>query len=327
MEICDLRYVAAAADLGSFTRAAAALHLNAATISRRIAHLEDELGLTLFERSTAGVRLTGGGKAVVVQVRRALAEFDTVASSGTTNGLGVVGQVRLGVRISPVGEPVRSLLSRWRDKNPEVALSLSELCDRELASALGDRRLDAVLVPSFTIWPHVASLPVYQERLVAALPADHPLASRETLDWQALKSQTILVQGWEESQAQREFFASLLGSGAKFQVHAASKLSILALVSAGYGVTIAAVSYAETVFPGIVFKCISEPDAMLRMDLVWLPEAEGAVVGRFVSYIRHEARSLRLLDAMPTECMTAKWDPMASRLSARAKRTRNGGIF
>ena len=212
---------------------------------------------------------------MVVQVRRALAEFDTVASSGATNGLGIVGQIRLGVRISPVGEPVRCLLSRWRDKNPEVALSLSELCDRDLVSALGDRRLDAALVPSFTLWPHVASLPVYYERLVAALPTDHPLASRETLDWQALESETILVQDWEESQSQMEFFASLLGGGTRFQVHAASKLSILALVSAGYGVTIAATSYAETVFPGIVFKFISEPDAMLRTDLVWLPEAEG----------------------------------------------------
>jgi DNA-binding transcriptional LysR family regulator len=76
MEIGDLRYLVASADAGNFARAAIMLSRNASTLSRRVSRLENELGLPLFERSHSGVRLTSAGKAVLVHVRRALAEID-----------------------------------------------------------------------------------------------------------------------------------------------------------------------------------------------------------------------------------------------------------
>ena len=87
------------------------------------------------------------------------------------------------------------------------------------------------------------------------------------------------MQGWDESQAQREFFASLLGSGTRFEAHAASKQSVIALVGAGYGITLAAKSQAEVKFPKVVFRPVVEPNAWLRIDLAWMPEAEDPAVG------------------------------------------------
>jgi DNA-binding transcriptional LysR family regulator len=57
----DLRYLSVAADALNLTRAAGALGLHASTIGRHITRLEDELGLTLFERSRQGLRLTKAG--------------------------------------------------------------------------------------------------------------------------------------------------------------------------------------------------------------------------------------------------------------------------
>lgn len=98
------------------------------------------------------------------------------------------------------------------------------------------------------------------------------------------------MQGWDESQAQREFFASLLGSGVRFQGHAASKQSVLALVEAGLGVTLATKSQSQVNFPGIVFPPINESNAWLYVDLAWSPETEEPVVGRFVAFMRDETR-------------------------------------
>ena len=106
MEIGDLRYLVASADAGNFARAAIMLSRNASTLSRRVGRLENELGLPLFERSHSGVRLTSAGKAVLVHVRRALAEIDAIKVAGLQSGAAALGEVRLGVRMPPIGEPI-----------------------------------------------------------------------------------------------------------------------------------------------------------------------------------------------------------------------------
>jgi DNA-binding transcriptional LysR family regulator len=111
MEVRDLKYIEASAAAANFTHAAKSLGLNTSTISRRVGRIEDELGLALFERSAAGVRLTNGGRALLPHVRRALAELDAIKLTGVQNGNGLAGEVRLAVRMPPVGEPLHSLLS------------------------------------------------------------------------------------------------------------------------------------------------------------------------------------------------------------------------
>jgi DNA-binding transcriptional LysR family regulator len=103
MEIRDLMYLEASATAGNFTRAAKTLGVNSSTISRRVGRFEDELGFALFERGRAGVRLTTGGKAVLAHIRRALAALEAIRSAGDQSGSGVVGEVRLGVRMPPIG--------------------------------------------------------------------------------------------------------------------------------------------------------------------------------------------------------------------------------
>jgi len=295
MDLADLQFVTAAVDAGNFARAALVLGLHASTISRRIARLEDELGLTLFERNRAGVRLTPSGQTVMRHIRRVLAEVDAVKAAGHHNGLGTTGEIRLGLRMPPIGKTLGDLLRCWHGRYPGVSVVQFEMHEREIAAALADRRLDAAFVPSFALWPHAAMLPIYSERLMAALPAKHSLARRKALGWKELSGETVLVEGWGESQAQREFFASLLGRNVDFQSHAASKQYILAFVAAGFGVTLAAESQAELGFPDVVFRPISEANASFCVNLVWLPECEEPVVGRFVAFMRDEAKDRGLL--------------------------------
>ncbi len=295
MDFLDLRYLIACAEMSNIRRAAETLGLNASTVSRRMGRFEHELGLTLFERSHAGIRLTSGGAAIVVHARRALAEIDAMKFAGARNGSACVGQIHLGVRIAPIGDPIQGLLADWRISYPEVRITIIELSDHDIASALEDRRIDIALLPSFMLWPHAMALPLYHEEVVAALPRGHPLAEGKNLSWMDLLNETILVQGWDDSQAQRDFFASLLGSGARFHVHAASKLSVFALVEAGYGITLAARSQSELKLPGLVFRPIAEPDARFRIDLVWMPEMEEPAIGRFLAFMRDEMRSRHLL--------------------------------
>ena len=295
MEIRDLKYLAAAASAGNFGRAAKSLGVETSTISRHIARLEDELGLALFERAKTGVHLTAGGQALMGNVNRALAEFDAVVRSAGQTGSGHVGQIRLGVRLPPVGEPLFSLLAGWRARHPNVALTISELNEPAMATALEQRRLDVGLITSFTPAGPATSMPLYVERLTAALPHDHALAARESVDWADLRDENILIQEWDDSQATRELYASLLGQSVRFSAHPASKQSVFGLVAAGFGVTLATASQAAVTVPGVVFRPIAETNACLQIELVWRPELEDAAVGRFVAYLRDETRSRRLV--------------------------------
>jgi DNA-binding transcriptional LysR family regulator len=164
----------------------------------------------------------------------------------------------------------------------------------EIQAAIQERRVDVALMTRHTLWPDAVTAPLYRERIVAAIPCEHPLAEQKVLDWERLRKETFLVQGWDNSQSALAFYASFMGCGVKFQCHAASKQSVLALIAAGFGITLATVSQAEVVFPGVVYRPIREDNAWVQVELVWCPEAEDPAIGRFVAFMRDEALSRRL---------------------------------
>jgi DNA-binding transcriptional LysR family regulator len=290
-----LRYLLVSAEVGTLSRAARILGIETASLSRRLHRIEDELGLTLFERGHNGIRLTAGGSAVMVHVRRMLADLSALIATGQSAGLGNIGKVRLGIRLPSVGEPIQGLLKAWRRQSPDVEVSIYEMNERDILTAIEERRLDLALMTKHTLWPRAVAIPVYRERLLAALPKGHKLARRKALTWEMMREDTFLVQGREESQTAREYYASFMGSGIRFAAHSASKQSVLGLVGAGYGITLVTQSQAHVRIPGVVFRHILEDNAEVEIQLAWVPENEEATVGRFISFVREMSASRRPL--------------------------------
>jgi DNA-binding transcriptional LysR family regulator len=155
-----------------------------------LTRLEDEIGVTIVERGAFGIRPTVAGREVMVQVRRALDSFESVLQAGRSGGAGKTGRVRLGVRMPPVGQPLQSLLAAWTRQNPTVALTLYELNDDELYGGLAERTLDAALVAAHTLRSGANAVPIYRERVIAAVAQFHPLARLDSLTWDLLREQT-----------------------------------------------------------------------------------------------------------------------------------------
>ncbi|MCF7728414.1 LysR family transcriptional regulator [Sulfitobacter sp. M22] len=97
IELRHLRYVAAAAEHGSFRQAALAEGVRVSAISRRIRDLEDDVGATLFIRHSAGVRLTQAGQHFVSRKRHALRQIDIATQEAGANGRGEIGLLRIRV--------------------------------------------------------------------------------------------------------------------------------------------------------------------------------------------------------------------------------------
>jgi len=186
---------------------------------------------------------------------------------------------------------MQQLLSAWHALHPNVSLTLYELNERDISQSIEERRLDVAFMTKHTIPPTAASEPIYRERILLAVSRDHKLAKAKQLKWDQIRNETFLVQGWDESQTAREFYASFLGSGIKFKSHAASKQTIMALVGAKYGATLVTRSQAEIRFPNVAYRPIAEENAWVHVSLVWSAQNEEAAVGRFVAFMRDEARS------------------------------------
>jgi len=292
-DVKALRYLIEVVDSGSFSGAARRLGLNPSTLTRRITRVEDQLGLTLLERSRSGVQVTSGGRAVIAQVRRALQELAAIREMAHANGIGHSGELRIGTRLPITSGPMLQILTAWREAHPGMLLRIAEMNDDELRNALVERRLDAAFIVRHAMWPTSTYLPVFHESIAAAIPSRHDLARFEVLTWDHLRTERLLTQGWHDSQTAREFLASLLGSGVEFISHATSKQSIFSLVAAGFGVTLCVESQSVLSWPGIVFRRVAESNARVEVNLVWLAEREDAAAGLFVAFVRDWAASWR----------------------------------
>lgn len=291
MELTGLKYLLAVAEAGSFTAAARNLDVHASALSRQVYSIECELGVTVFERDHSGVRLTSAGQAVLIYVRQALADIEAILKVGNKGGEGRQGNVRLGVRYSPTHEAIRGLLTRWHHYYPDVLLILHELSDRELCMAVQDRHLDAAILADYAVWSDLAAEPICRERIYAAVPPTHPLAKGGEATWSVLRREHVLVQDWPESHVTRSFYGSLFGHSVRLSSHPAGKASVLGLVASGFGITLATESQAKVGFPGVVFKPVEEDNAFVQIVIAWSPQSEDPAVGRFIAFIRDEARA------------------------------------
>ena len=97
MNLRDLRYVISVAELGHFGRAALACHVSQPTLSGQILKLEEELGVTIFERVGKQVRLTPVGEEILAHARRVVAGANDIVSAARASRDPLAGAIRLGV--------------------------------------------------------------------------------------------------------------------------------------------------------------------------------------------------------------------------------------
>ena len=298
MDVVDLELLIAVAEAGSLRRAALARGVDAATFSRRIARLEDELGVLLFERGRAGVSLTTAGASTLTLARKAVADMEAIRRNAIANGRAERGTLKLGTHLSTVGPYLRALLGEWRALHPDVSLDLTEIDDRALLMGLRERELSAAICFCPSTPPDIATQQLWIEKLLLALPSAHPLCAVERIGWDEVRSVPLLVRSWSGSNAYHELQARLAGPGAEFRPVEAGTFNVLNLVAIGEGAMFAMDYHREMAVEGVVFRPIGEPDATIPVVLAWVADAEEPVAGNFVAFIRDRAR---LVGAQPDD--------------------------
>jgi DNA-binding transcriptional LysR family regulator len=299
MDLRHLRYFVAVADHGSFSHAAEQLGIAQPPLSQQIKHLEEELGVRLFQRLARGVRPTEIGAGLVEQARDILALQNQFVASAAGLARGERGHVRVGIAGAVALVPIIPVsIRRFREARPLVTVSLEETNTTALCKALNDRTLDVAIVrPPVPEGRGLTIQRLLEQRTLIALPSRHKLANYKTLRLSMVADEPLIIfprnlgPGFHDailSACQSAGFTPRIGQEAP---HIAA---MVPMVAAGFGVSIVPNSLEQIHASGVSFHQIDGP----------APVAELAIATRSISrvpLVRDFVSMLRMTCAMPGE--------------------------
>ncbi len=195
MTLTELRYIVAVARERHFGRAAETCFVSQPTLSVAVKKLEDELGLTLFERGPGEVSVTPAGRRIIEQAQRVLEEASRIRELAAAGKDPLAGPLRLGAiyTIGPYLLP--KLIPILRRTAPAMQLLIQENFTHRLSEELRSGEVDVILVALPFEAPGVMTRPVYDEPFMVAVPKGHPWENRKRVTSEELTNESLLLLG------------------------------------------------------------------------------------------------------------------------------------
>ncbi|MBB1419470.1 LysR family transcriptional regulator [Pseudoalteromonas sp. SG44-1] len=287
MNLKDLEYVKAIAHFKHFRKAADACFVSQPTLSGQVKKLEQELGVTLFDRSTKQVTLTAQGERLLTQIKVILEQTQILKELAATSSSPLQGKVRIGIipTIAPYLLP--TLLTSMKEAFADSQFAFVEMQTATILSALDNGELDIAIladVPELKLY-HTVKL--YKEDFLVAMSAQNSLSKRSKIALDELQECSLLMLSdghCFKDQAQQFCFAA--GVDVSNEYRGNSLETLLALVAMDDGVTFvpklackerAGISYLP-IFPtqqrSVVLACRKHYPHLAGIELLanWLIE-------------------------------------------------------
>lgn len=271
MELRQLEYFVAVAEEQSFTRAAERVHISQSGVSAQIRQLERELGAELFDRSARTVALTVAGKAALEHARAALAAAGAVGQAvGEVTDL-IRGRLAVGMVIGCTLTPLFDALAAFHRAHPGVEISLVEDSSDRIVEGVRTGTIDLALVGAANATPEgLDALTIISERLVAAVPAGHPLAQQQRVTLRDLIAYPIVCM--PPGTGLRTAFdraCATQGLRPRITLQASAADAIAELAARGLAVAVLSDSMAASYSDRLTAHTIDDVDTPALLALVW----------------------------------------------------------
>lgn len=290
-DIRQLRHAIAAADHGSFYRAARALDIEQSTLSRSILKLERSIGMPIFERSRAGVTMTLAGSAFIRGAKPMVASADKLVAMMRAAGQGRAGGLMLGHNSSVSAGNLRATLMSWHKTHPDVEVECVEADRSVLLAGLDTGEIDIAILMGVAGHDGFRCEPLWSERILAALPASHPLAERDVVHWTDLRGERFLLTVADPGPEMRDMLLGRLSvSGAKpdIRMHQSSRETILSVLGSSSGVSIVCEGSTGAHYPDVVYRPIhgEQGPALTGYSGCWSDDNSNPALRRFLGFIK-----------------------------------------
>ncbi|WP_047461155.1 LysR family transcriptional regulator [Rhizobium rhizogenes] len=290
MELRHIRYFLALAEEGNFTRAAAKLGIGQPPLSQQIRDLENEVGAALFHRVPHGAELTAAGEAFRVEAKLAVDAAEKAKLAAQRANRGEIGRLSLGFTASSAFNTiVTSTIREFRNRWPQVRLSLTEMNTNALTERLMRGEIDAAFIRPGLEDPRNVRLKRFDdEPMLIALPAHHPLAAKDRVPIAALAHEPfILFPRMVGLSLYDDIAAACRDAGFELLVtqEAPQIPSVVNLVAANLGVSIVPASIAQIKLDGVTYRPIDGPPLVARLGLAVLKAQRSPVAANLMSLI------------------------------------------
>jgi DNA-binding transcriptional LysR family regulator len=289
MELRHLRYFTAVAEELHFGRAATRLRVAQPALSQQIKQLEQELGVLLLARTKRRVALTEPGRLFLVEARRTLAQAAAAMDVARRAAAGGAGRLRVGYVDVALWGVLPAVLRTYRERHPRVALTLHERLPTQQLAALGAGDLDVGIGPPPPTSGPLLSQAVSDDAVLVALPASHALAAESTVSLAELAAERWVVTPTGVRSRLRDL-VMLACAGAGFAPVVAQEArqldALVALVSAGLGVTLVPSAAERVPRVGVAYRPLRDLDLRLPLVAAWHGTSAVPAVEPFLAVLR-----------------------------------------
>jgi len=275
-----LRYFAAIAEEGNLTRAAHRLFVSQPSLTKQLKHLESQLGVRLFTRSSTGMRLTEAGRALAARVPPVLAGWD--AAVGETRSAARV--LRVGFLASAANDATHHIVSAFGRIRPGWRVDLKQAPWSDPTAGLAAAEVPVALLRlPFPDQDRYGVLPLLTESRCAALSSAHPLAGRAEVEFAEIVDEPVVIGASLKGVWRDHWLAVSERDGREARIGAVAERpdEFLDAIAAGQGLALVPESVARLYpRPGLVYVPVTGVSPS-EIGVAWLPEA-GEVVADFV---------------------------------------------
>ena len=236
----QIRYFVAAAETGQISRAAAELNVTQSAVTVAIRQLEEQLGLTLFRRSSAGVTVTQEGTELLRLGRDMLSTAEQALHLKRAQGHDAAGVLRVGVTYTVAGYVRPALLMRFIRIYPNITVKLHESSRAMVQKSVIDGGLDLALgmfEESDPIEDLDATI-LHRSRRRLWLAANHPLLEVQSLSLQRILREPYIGLTIDGALINTMRYWNSFGLQPNFVFQTSSLEAIRSMVGSGMGVTI-----------------------------------------------------------------------------------------
>lgn len=284
----QLEYFVAVAEAGSVALAARRLNVSSPSISAAIAQLEDAFGVQLFLRRHAhALTPTQTGRQLVERARAVLIAAEDLTASAADMGQRVAGPLALGSLTSLAALVLPQLRRGFQAHHPDVRISQRALDHAELLEGLQTGEIDLALTYDLPMPPGLVFRPVARLAPMAMMAADHPLATRASVDLAELAGEPMVLLDLPHS---AEYFHAVLaerGLSPRISERTRDMAMLRSLVANGFGYSLVNLRTHQDTAPDgrpLAFVPLSGPALRLRLGLA---RVEGRVRRPVAAFAEH----------------------------------------